>query len=131
MNDITDTNISAVANELDIVLHLWGDDPERLYTDDMAIKIAGLVRTYFVENISPIPSPREITDFVWNRDGLPLLMENAGVIMAGELIPSVDLTIIEQYVLAIFGYTGHELETWHDEYGWMPSDDDEWEDDLL
>lgn len=126
MNDITDTNISAVADELSTVLDIYGDDPARLYTDDMAIKIAGLVRTFFVENISPIPSPREITNFVWDRDGLPLLLENAGVIIAGELIPSVDLTIIEQYVLAIFGYTGREVEDWYDE----DDDADDWQDDL-
>jgi len=126
MNDITDTNISAVADELSTVLNIYGDDPARLYTDDMAIKIAGLVRTYFVENISPIASPVEISNFVWHRDGLPLLLENSGVIIAGELIPSVDLTIIEQYALAIFGYTGREVEDWYDE----DDDADDWQDDL-
>jgi hypothetical protein len=132
MNDITDTNISAVADELTTVLDIYGDDPARLYTDDMAIKIAGLVRTYFVENISPIPSPVEISNFVWHRDGLPLLLENSGAIIAGELIPSVDLTIIEQYALAIFGHTGREVEDWYEVEGWHDEDDDadDWRDDL-
>jgi len=123
MDDIFDSKISEVADALSLTEQMYGDDEERLYTDEMTIRIAGWVHRWITDNVSPIPSPREVDSFVWHRDGLGHLLERHDVIMDGRLIPSVDLILISAYTMAMFGYTGNEAIELYDD------DDEFWDDE--